>query len=376
MRKSVIFLMLATLFAACTKDRTEDVALTDGTKIYATIADMEGADGRVQLNDKKQTVWNAGDQIMVYGADEWAVYEFDGKDGDRSGSFTRLGYYLGAEDMSVYNLPDNQWYALYSDGAAYRPQMVSGYMCLVLDIPHTSTYVKGSYGLTTNVMLGTSSDRVNFTFINLFGYLRVSAVGTKKVKSVEVASLTRETMLSGAFAFVPEIPNASVSFASDETATPSQIIDCGESGVQLSDTPTDFYFAMKPMTIEGGIRVKFTFTDGTSFVKSTEKNIPIARNTIQPMAVLDADSETEVVATPRFYIYHTGSVVSAPYVEGVGIEGGIAWGDGNTSLLNEFTSYSYQDGEPSHVVTVEATNATGFSLKDFTGITKIDLSNF
>ena len=55
MRKSVIFLMLATLFAACTKDRTEDVALTDGTKIYATIADMEGADGRVQLNDKKQT---------------------------------------------------------------------------------------------------------------------------------------------------------------------------------------------------------------------------------------------------------------------------------------------------------------------------------
>ncbi|MBQ8471652.1 MAG: hypothetical protein IJ502_06985, partial [Alistipes sp.] len=330
----MIFLMLATLFAACTKDRTEDVALTDGMKIYATIADMEGADGRVQLNDKKQTVWNAGDQIMVYGADEWALYEFDGKDGDRSGSFTRLGYYLGAEDMSVYNLLDNLWYALYSDGTPYRPQMVSGYMCFVLDIPHTSTYVKGSYGLTTNVMLGTSSDRVNFTFINLFGYLRVSAVGTKKVKSVEVASLTSETMLSGGFAFVPEIPNASVSLASDETATPSQIIDCGESGVQLSDTPTDFYFAMKPMTIEGGIRVKFTFTDGTSFVKSTEKNIPIARNTIQPMAVLDVDAQEED-PVQFIFIYHTGSVVSAPYLEGVGLDGIIMWGDGNTSLLNE-----------------------------------------
>ena len=86
-------LLVATVVVACT-EATVDEPKNDASgadKIYATIADIniDGDDTRVELNKNLQTVWNAGDQIMVYYNNLMREYTFDGKDGDRSGSFTQ-----------------------------------------------------------------------------------------------------------------------------------------------------------------------------------------------------------------------------------------------------------------------------------------------
>ncbi len=374
MRKSVIFLMLATLFAACTKDRTEDVALTDGTKIYATIADMEGADGRVQLNDKKQTVWNAGDSIYVHHQTEGLLtYQFDGKDGDRSGSFTYVA--TDAYDFSTLFPANNKYYAFYA------PESLCGWVRFTDGAPAVGAFIAqkvqyepDSYAIGANLMIAESSVPDQFTFENALGYLRLSLKGTKKVKQVFVQGNSNEYMCGD---YVVDLTNIDRQLWYGQMVGVGyyQVIDCGEAGVQLSQTPTDFYYVLPPMSFNAGISIQVDFTDGTSYVKSTNKVIPIARNTIQPMAVLDVNAQEED-PVQFIFIYHTGSVVSAPYLEGVGLDGIIMWGDGNTSLLNEVTSYSYQDDEQMHTVAVESVNATSMSLKDFTGITKIDLSNF
>ena len=63
-------------------------------------------------------------------------------------------------------------------------------------------------------------------------------------------------------------------------------LDCGEEGVQLTDSPTEFYITMAPTVFEEGITVDITFTDGTMFPKATSKSVVVSRNTIQPMAAL------------------------------------------------------------------------------------------
>lgn len=374
MKRLFLFALTALVLGSCAQDKTEDIALNDGQTIYATIAEMEGA-GRVQLNENKQTTWTAGDHIVVYSATQMLEYEFTGNTGDRSGSFRNLGYYN--IDMSQFNIPENQWWAVYSTDGRYKPQLINTNLgplpYFLMDIPNTTDYIKGSYGLSANAMLGSSNDGANFQFINLFGYLRISAVGSQKVTRVILESLTGETMLAGHFAVVPDYPNATIGFDADPDAVPYQVINCGE-GVQLSNTPTDFYFALKPMNIEGGINVTLEFEDGSTYTKSTDKTIPIVRNTIQPMAVINANASVESqVAT----IYHSGTTVYAPLLEGSRVSGRIEWGDGAYSMLDALTSsYTYEDGQSSHVITITATNATSLSLDRCTGITKIDLSNF
>ena len=375
MKRMLLIALTALVMGACAQDKTEAVALNDGQIIYATIADMEGS-GRVQLNENKQTVWTAGDRLVVYSATEMAEYEFMGNTGERSGSFQRLGYY-STVDMSVYNIPDNQWWAVYSSANRYRPGSLSTNVGTVvyflLDIPNTSNYIKGSYGLTTNAMLGSSNDGQNFTFINLYGYLRISAVGSQKVTRVTLRSLTGEVMLAGAFAVAPDYPSAMLTFEGDATAVPYQVIECPE-GVQLSDTPTDFYFALKPMSIEGGINVTFTFEDGSTYTKSTSKTIPVKRNTIQPMTVVDTDQAS---ASQVAYITYMSKYITAPRVNPSNVAtGSINWGDGTVTSINDLVHYYYYDDEPSHTVTVTVENGDVLQLDKCSGVTKIDLSNF
>ena len=90
---------MAALLASCAQDAAVDEPRMESAmnKIYATIDDSEYAnsddDTRVELNDKKQTVWTAGDKITVFYSEDVEVWQFDGNTGDRSGSFSYLGGY-------------------------------------------------------------------------------------------------------------------------------------------------------------------------------------------------------------------------------------------------------------------------------------------
>lgn len=363
MKRYFILVLLATMFVACTTDTTEDVVLNvEEDVIYASIDEPEC---RVQLNDKCQTVWTAKDEIVVFNVNEFALYQFTGKTGDRSGSFQRVG--SGNAPGSSYKF--DKYYALY-DYDNYRGlgAFSDGTPALFSNIPAVQDYLKDSYALHANIMVGTSEDGKDYKFHNLLGYLRLSITGNKAVSQIDIKGNDGET-LAGVFYF-PTIDTSVHGWYEDETTTIT--INCG-SGVALSSTPKSFYAVVPPIELKQGLSVEITFTDGTKYKQSTSKNIRFERNTIQPMATFN--TSVEVSDYCEAIIYYTGESVVVPFFNGA-VSGDINWGDGNSSFFDEFTTYDYTDGAASHTIKAKVLGATSIEMESCEGVSKIDLSNF
>ena len=361
--------------ASCTEDAAVDEPRMESAmnKIYATIDPTEDnndsdSDTRVELNDKKQTVWTAGDQITVFYSEDVEVWRFDGNTGDRSGSFSYLGGYGYKNPNINYK---NKYYALYLADltiAYYN----DGTPAFTTTVPSVQYYKNQSYGLNTNAMLGVSSDGKNYKFMNLLSYLRLSLTGDKVVKTIELANNADSNSAICGTLYVNI--DGSVLWKTDAGNHSNTItLDCGD-GVQLSSTPTDFYFTLPAVEFSNGISVMVTFTDGTVFPKSTTKSITLERNTIQPMKCFDTGGE---VAWQTVSILHSGSKIYAPYFYGSSaLTGYIYWGDDYMSDVNSVTSYTYEDGAASHAITVKAMGATAIEIDNCQGISEIDLTNF
>lgn len=362
MKRLVLLALVATMFAGCVQDKTEDIAIEVGSKkVYASI---ESSDNRVQLNSQKQTVWNAGDQIIIY--EPMAIYTgtFDGETGDRSGSFT-----LGESHGYV---PDalTTPYAVYASDVTDLKLVTwsDGMLGSVITVPATQNYLQDSYGLRSNVMIGTTTDGENYTFKNVLGYLRLSLTGNKSVKSITITSNGGEALAGIIVLRFDDVEY----FIHYQNTSSTVTLDCG-SGVALSSTPTNFYFAITPTNIASGITAEVTFTDGSTFSQKTSNAIPIVRNGIQPLATFRTDiSDSDY---QKFIIHHSGSTFVAPLIEGA-TSGSIDWGDGTTSLLDEFVSYDYTDNASSHIITIKTLNASDVTIPSMKGVTKLDLSNF
>lgn len=370
MKRGLLYLLVLATLASCAKDAAVDEPRVDGAeeKIYATIDDSDYADSdddtRVELNDKKQTVWTAGDKILTF--ENGNIYErkFDGKTGDRNGSFSKTG--TSYTDPYGETTNYDKYYALYLSDLTVA-QFSDKSPGFGTTIPATQYYKDHSYGLNTNAMLGTSSDGKNYQFINLMGYLRLSLTGNKMVKSITLESNNGETLAAHIY-----VHKSSDYIISDKTST-SITLDCGD-GVQLTDVPTEFYFTILPTTLSKGISVVVNFTDGTVFPKSTSKSITIERNTIQPMKNFNTGGE---VQWQTVSIVHKGNKVAAPRFEGSSaLTGYIYWGDDFMSDVNSLFSYSYLDGMETHTITTKTMNALSISLDNCRGISEIDFSNF
>ena len=364
MKKSIVLLLLAIVSVACTRDKVQDVAVRiDGGKtIYASIDIPEC---RVQLNEKCQTVWTEGDEIIVLSQEEYSKYRFDGKTGDRSGSFTKVASgdtppesYLFDKSYAIYSTESWHGYGCFSDGT---PAMFTSVLA-------TQTYMNDSYGLYANTMLGSSEDGINYTFKNVLGYLRLSIVGSKVVSKITVIGNEQE-IIAGVFYF-PITDYLQRTWYRDTSN--AVVLDCGD-GVALSSTPTSFYFVLPPTTFAQGISVCVDFADGTSYVHATKKTITIERNAIQPMATFNANVDESDYST--LVINHTGRYIDTPLFEGA-VSGDVDWGDGKTSFFTEFLSYDFTDNKESHTVSFKVLGATSFEIESCEGISAIDLSNF
>lgn len=350
---------------ACTEadidEATNNAMVAD--KIYATIDETECDDTRVELNERKQTVWTKGDEIFTFSDGEVYIWDFDGNTGDRSGSFTRQSnHYTFVNNGIIFD----QTYAVYL--ADLRISSFSDNSpAFFATLTSEQSYKEHSYGLKTNAMLGTGPDGKNFKFKNLFGYLRLSLTGDKMVKSIKVSGNNGENLAGQVYID----KHANVGLYSPESTWIT--LDCGD-GVQLSDKPTDFYITMLPQTLSKGISVVVTFTDDTVFPKSTTKSITIERNTIQPMSTFNSSGDVEWQTAT---IKHSGERVGWIYIYGAtSLSGYIYWGDGYMSDINSTTSYVYDDDYAEHTITVKALDATHLQILDCTGISEIDLSNF
>lgn len=365
MKRIFIFTLLVTMFTACMQDSITEVDNKSPKQkcIYATFEE----DTRVELNEKKQTVWTEGDQIVRFGNGIYDVWNFTGKTGDRGGSFE----YGGAWEYSVgYDFGD-KIYALYPYANYYACYFFNdtGEPALIHNVRAEQNYKPNTYDPVSNIMLGASDDGKNFVFQNLMGHLRLSLTGDKCVSHITLTGNNNE-VINGLRYF--RFNNFNESYWYD-SLTSTTTLRCND--VQLTDTPTEFYFTLAPTYFGNGISVEVHFTDGTMYPIRTTKEVLIERNTIQPMANVNTGNEIE---WQTILIEHSGSVVATPVLYGyTNLVGYTYWGDGfMTPISDVVSSYVYDDGLDKHDITVKSQNATYLYIKSCEGISEIDLSNF
>lgn len=365
MKRYVLFLLLAVVLNSCEQDSTNDILVNveAENKIYATLA---SEDDRVELNGSNQLVWTAADEMVLVYTNIRDRYKFDGKTGDKSATFTRIKV-----GTPVENYEFDRYYAV----CPYGTSKVANNGVFVFVSPSTGMttqkYESGNrLSVNTNMAFGVSDDGLNFSFKGVLGYLQVKLTGDKVVKSIELINNSGEK-IAGQYHVYINNPDE-VHWYQSSKATPNIILDCGD-GVQLSATPTDFYFAIRPMELTEGVTLNVTFTDGSTFVQSTSKAITITRNTIQPMAVIP----TSDVVYQIVNITHSMSSFMLPIITGkTSLSGCTDFGDGTTSLLNFVTSHDYTDGKEMHTVSMKLRNATKIEIGNCRGISEIDISNF
>lgn len=365
MRKFILLTLLVIGFTACTQSTIDEASnINKNVKhIYATFEE----DTRVELNEEKKTVWTKGDRIVRFGNDIHDVWEFAGETGDRGGAFNNLGYFENKVDFDF----GDKYYALYSyENYGWWGTFNTGEPALFHNVRTEQNYKPNTYDPASNNMIAVSDDGYDFEFYNLMSYLRLSLTGDKRVAQIILKGNNGEIM-SGV-RYVKYNDYTVYGWYNDLNTRIT--LQCGDEGVQLTDTPTHFYFTVAPTLFTAGISVSVVFTDGTRFPIKTSKEINLLRNCIQPMANVYTGSGVE---WQTITIKHAGDTVAGPILYGdTNLAGYVYWNDGWMSEINIFTSYVFEDDKSEHEVVVKAQNANYLYLGSCTGISEIDLSNF
>ena len=305
MKRFLLFALVATMFAACVTDATEDVAVGVETSETLTVS-FEG-DSRIQLQNGK-TVWNEGDLVSVfYLSNANQKWQYQGETGERTGNLKRVSNAEATQELSnvVIVYPYNENYYINPRTCNVRATL-----------PATQHYLKDSYGLDGNILIS-ASEYNQFSLKNVCGWLKVQLKGEGQVvKTITVKGNNGEQVagqiyinstdatatLAAEMGTADEEENGTGgTLVFDDTIINEVSLDCGE-GVTLGAEATAFYIALPPQTFKGGVTVTFINSDGASFEKSTDKTVIVERNTIQPMAAIDAE-----FPAPNDEIWYTSS---------------------------------------------------------------------
>ena len=303
-------------FAACTTDVTEDVAVNIPTSPDAITVSFD-EDSRVQLAEGK-TIWTEGDCVSVfYNSDSNDRYDFMGNTGDRKGLLIK------AED-GVATTTTEEIVVVYPYKESYTLSPAD--KTIGVTIPAVQYYQNGSYGVGSNIMISTSSTD-QFFLKSLCGWIKLQLTGDDKVTSITLKGNNNEQIAGKAVAnyqdytlallvdTIPDGDNTEVcGLLTNETDYIREVtLDLGD-GVQLTETPTEFFFSLAPQTLTKGFTITVNFANGTKMVKSTDAEIVIKRNTVQPMDSIPVEPQP---ASNEIWYTSIDNEVVTPYTTDV-----------------------------------------------------------
>lgn len=293
MKKILLFALTAMFAAACSQDAIVETAfpnIIDESVPESLIVGFEGDDEtRIQLNEDQRTVWNNGDIVTVYyKSDANQKWKFNGETGSRTAQLQRVekGTATTKTTRVVVVYPYNENYEFNTETCNICTQL-----------PDTQHYLAGSYGKDGNIMV--SSDEYNqFRLKSVYGWLKLKIKGDgERVRVITFRGNNGEQVAGEAYIYTQD---ASMSLAADmlipgedndvggslifeDTILTKLALDCG-TGVTLSEEATSFYIALPPQIYSKGFTVEIKTTDGKKMIKSTDVELAIERNHIQPMA--------------------------------------------------------------------------------------------
>lgn len=305
-RISIIFLTAAILFG-CSKLEEINHPVQDETAteietsaalpevIYASVNDEQN-DTRTYVDGKK-VFWQTGDAISYFSGKIHNVkYNYNGDRPATSVEFNKVDQTgttknLIVEPIGIYPYHED-------NGVGYQND---AYIFSVV-YPSSQNYVENSFGRGANLMIATSDndDANNLYFRNACGYLILKLYGEGvSIKTITLSALNSSVKIAGPALIVTDEDDIPVVTMTD-SATNTVQMDCsnGGEGVALSAVqanPTEFWFALPPVAIEGGIAISVIDINDNEFIKSTTKTINIERNCIQPMAALEFIANTSKI---------------------------------------------------------------------------------
>ena len=314
MKKFYILALVAAMFAACSTDVTEDVAIEAPETLKVSFEESS----RIQLDDNK-TVWTKGDLVSVfYRSDANQQWKFQGNTGDRSGTIKRISTpeYSHTTSKMVVAYPYNENYYL-------NPETCN----LQAYLPAEQTYLKDSYGINGNIMVS-QSEYKQFVLKSVCGWLKIQLTGNgEKVQSIKLKGNNGEQVAGEIYvntADATSILAAEMGFSSDHTQVGGTMVeddtiltevtlDCGE-GATLGSESAAFYIALPPQEFSKGLTVEITDTKGETMKKTTNKVLTIERNHILPMEAFlfitqYTPTTTEPASNEIWYTSYDGEVV-------------------------------------------------------------------
>lgn len=291
MRKLYFTLLLAVALVGCGDIYEQDKITSTINRSYSyLVASIDNSSTRVYIEDDLSLSWHEGDSISVFYANDFNnIFAFNGKSGDKSGSFSLSGN--GGEGSASLD----RIYAIYP---YQTTATISAAGTISLLVPSKQSYAERSFPRDGNIMVAATSgeDDVILAFRNAVGYLKLKLWGEGTVKSIKVEGNADEK-ISGAAELTASTSGAPT-LTMGANATTSITLDCG-TGVELSSsksTPTEFWIAMPETTFSSGICITVTDTEKGVFSKKTSNKVVIERNYIKPMAALQVQFEA---TTPK-----------------------------------------------------------------------------
>ena len=327
MRKFYLFALVAALFAACTNDTTEDVAV----EVPQTLTVSFEEDTRIQLMNGK-TVWNTGDLVSVfYKSDANDCYRFAGNTGERTSELVRTA--KGEKSRSGDHI-----ITVYPYSEDYIISLSAG--TIEAHLPAEQTYVNESFGIGSSPMVSMSEYK-QVVLKNVCGWLKVQFTGNGEVVDKITLRGNCGEQVAGDIMIVAEDAStilASAGMDIDDTEVGGTLVDedsiitevsliCPD-GVTLGSEPTSFYIALPPQTFSKGLTVTLYSDKSGAMKQTTDKSITISRNIVQPLASVEANLQPNKIyytstdgniITPNKTDVFGAKIVSNTYENGIGI---------------------------------------------------------
>lgn len=218
-------------------------------------------------------LWQNGDEItIVDGAANVGVYSTTST--TTSGTFShKSGDVVATPNYTAY----------------YPASMYSGG---TLTLPDIQVYTPGN--ITEAPMYATSSTS-NLEFKNLCGILRLNITTSMSSQKVRSIGLYANQYLCGPFSVESDAAVITSSQAIDRYLS----LNCGEEGVDISSTPTSFYFAIPPGDYTN-LQISLFTTEGLTQIKilKSDKTVTIERSTITDINLSYDDLAVVNLASP------------------------------------------------------------------------------
>ena len=280
--KHYLWSFICLLLVSCSVQEldTKDSFSYEEKVYFATLESYAGPDSRVYVDESIKIRWDADDRISLFRTTYNQQYRFTGNSGDVAGEVKAV-----VTNSFVTGNPIDYLCAVY-------PYLESTGLenddMLTMTLPENQTYRKGSFGPGANTMVSITKKENPLEFKNVGGYLVLNFYGDGvSVSSIKLEG-NNDEKLSGEATMKPEI-GAPPKITMAKTAGTSITLTC-DKPVELGadkESVTVFWMVVPPTEFSKGFKLTVTDLDGRVFVKETDKDVSIVRNTVLRVAPLE-----------------------------------------------------------------------------------------